>query len=843
MNDLARVAFAKYAIALLIFAIAFLSRLWIAPLDYELPFVTFYAAMATTFYLCGIGPGIMVSALGAAAGYFAFMQRVPAFSSGYEREIATAVFLASAMMVGMLTRKMLSSISSVKKSEQRFERILEDQTDFICRFRSDETVLYVNDAFCRFFDKSRDELIGKRWHPLVAPGYTSKVIEQLQTLAPENPVITIENPVIAAGHVIRWGQFVNRAFFDDSGRVIEIQAVGRDITKQKELEQALAANIKEFRELAEAMPQIVWITRADGWNIYFNQQWVDYTGLSLEESYGHGWNAPFHPDDQKRAWDAWQNAVNSHGIYCLECQLRRFDGEYRWWLVRGVPVFDQEGTVRKWFGTCTDIHESKEAEREMQVAATAFEAHVGIMVTDANSQIIRVNREFSAQTGYSSDEVLGKTPKILQSGQHNADFYAAMWESIHRTGSWQGEIWDRQKSGDIRPKLLTIAAVKGSDGAVIRYVATHIDISEQKSAEERIKNLAYYDTLTHLPNRRLLLDRLEQALSSSARSGRGAALMFIDLDNFKVLNDTLGHAMGDLLLQQVGRRLKASVRESDSVARLGGDEFVVMLEELSTNERVAATQTKQSSEKIIAALNEPYDLAGKMHHSTASVGCAVFFDHRYTVEELMKQADIAMYQAKKDGRNVCRFFDEQMQRSINSRVLLENELRVALKLGQFRLHYQIQRHYSGRALGAEALIRWKHPERGLIYPSDFIPLSEESDLIVQIGAWVLETACAQLKAWQASVTTSELVLAVNICTKQLRQNDFVDQVRSAMRRNGVRPHLLKLELTESMLLEKKLENAVSTMSCLKKAAFNFPWTILGPAIRHCNISSSCRSIS
>jgi diguanylate cyclase (GGDEF)-like protein/PAS domain S-box-containing protein len=820
MNYIPREALAKYTIALLIFSIAFLLRLWIAPVEYGLPFLTFYPAMFTAFYLCGIGPGILVTALGAAVGYLAFMHPDVAHSSGYAREIATAIFLASAMTVGMISRKMLSSMSALKKSEQRFERILEDQTDFICRFRSDETVLYVNDAFCRYFDKTREELLGERWHPLVAPGYSATVIEQLRRLAPENPVVTIENPVVAAGHVIRWCQFVNRAFFDDAGKVVEIQSVGRDITRQKELEQALAANMKEFRELAEAMPQIVWITRVDGWNIYFNQQWVDYTGLSLEESHGHGWNKPFHPDDQKLAWVAWQNALNNHGMYSLECRLRRYDGEYRWWLVRGVPVFDQEGKVRKWFGTCTDIHESKEAGREMQVAATAFEANVGIMVTDADSLILRVNREFSAQTGYSSDEVLGKTPEILQSGRHDADFYAAMWESIHRTGTWQGEVWDRHKSGDICPKLLTVAAVKGSDGAVIRYVATLIDISEQKSAEARIKNLAFYDPLTHLPNRRLLMDRLAHALSSSTRSGRCAALMFIDLDNFKALNDTLGHAMGDLLLQQVGRRLKASVRESDSVARLGGDEFVVILEELSMHESVAATQTKESSEKIIAALNEPYDLAGKIHRSTASVGCAVFSDHRYSVEELMKQADIAMYQAKKDGRNISRFFDDQMQKSINSRVLLENELRVALKLDQLRLYYQVQRDYSGHPLGAEALIRWKHPERGLIYPSDFIPVSEDSDLIVQIGSWVLETACVQLKAWQESKTTSELVLAINISSKQMRQDDFVDQVRSAMQRHGVSPHLLKLELTESMLLEK-LENAVSSMNCLKKCGIQF----------------------
>lgn len=805
---------AKYAVALLVFAGALMLRLSGVQIGVQCPFLPFWPAMAIAFYLCGVGPGVMLTLLACGAEYLVLTE------PGAPGVAEIAVFLATALVFAVIATRMRWSISQAHASEQRFERILEDQTDLICRFQIDETILYVNEAFCRFFDKSREQLVGKKWHPLVAPGHAPTVIAQLHALAPENPVVVVENPVVAAGQAIRWCQFINRAFFDPAGKLLEIQSVGRDITRQKQLETELETTMREFRELAEAMPQIVWITRADGWNIYFNQQWVDYTGLSLEDSYGHGWNKPFHPDDQQRAWDAWQEAVNHLDIYALECRLRRFDGEYRWWLVRGVPVMGQDGKVGKWFGTCTDIHEFKMAERDLQVAATAFEANVGIMVTDANSVILKVNREFSAQTGYSADEVLGKTPRILQSGRHNPAFYAAMWETINRTGAWHGEVWDRRKNGQVFPKLLTIAAVKRSDGAVMRYVGTHIDISEQKSAEERIKLLAFYDPLTNLPNRRLLMDRLEQALSSSTRSGRGAALIFIDLDNFKALNDTLGHATGDLLLQQVGRRLLASVRDSDTVARLSGDEFVVMLEALSAGEREAALQTKEACDKIIASLNEPYDLEGQIHCSTASLGCAVFFDHHYSVMELMKQADIAMYQAKKDGRNISRFFDEQMQKSINARVLLETELRAALKLGQLCLFYQVQCDYAGRLLGAEALVRWRHPERGLIYPLDFIPVAEDSELILHIGKWVLETACAQLKAWQGNQRARNLVLAVNISPQQLRQREFVEQVQATVQRNGVPPHRLKLELTENMLLEK-MERTVAIMNRLKQQGIQF----------------------
>lgn len=810
----------SYAIGLLTFVAASILRIWLAPFEYGLPFLTFYPAMVIVFYSCGVGPGILVTLLSATVGFWLIIQSGGSYASGFAGEIATAIYLASAFFVASIIQKMRSYTSALEISEHRYERMLEDQTDLICRFRSDNTMLYVNDAYCRFFGKTRNELVGHKWHPLVAPGFASYVDQQLRLLTPDNPVVNIENPVIVGNDTVRWCHFVNRAFYDASSTLTEVQSVGRDITRQKELEQALSANEKEFRLLAEAMPQIVWITDPAGQNIYFNQQWVDYTGLTLEESHGSGWNRPFHPDDRQRAWDAWQNAVLNDGIYSLECRLRRADGEYRWWLVRGVPVLDNEGKIYKWFGTCTDIQEFKETEIDLSVAATAFDANVGIIVTDASSHIIRVNKAFTEQTGYSAEEVIGHKPRLLHSGRHDASFYLNMRECINRTGSWQGEVWDRRKDGGVYPKLLTVSAIKGKDGTVSRYVGTQVDITVQKAADEQIRKLAFYDPLTKLPNRRLLTDRLHHALASSARNGKGAALMFIDMDNFKDLNDAFGHAMGDLLLQQVALRLASGVRECDTVARLGGDEFVVMLEGLDASEIVAAAQTEEASNKIVAALSEPYQLADNAYHSTASVGCTVFFDHRYAVNEILQQADIAMYQAKRDGRNKTRFYDQQMQQIISSRLLLESEIRTALKRGQFHLFYQIQRDDSGLTLGAEALIRWNHPERGLIFPTDFIPLSEDSDLILDIGRWVLEEACAQIQKWQNNSLTRGLTISVNVSPKHFRQDSFVDDLRASLCRHSINPTLLKLELTESILLER-VESTVSTMTRLKKDGVQF----------------------
>jgi diguanylate cyclase (GGDEF)-like protein/PAS domain S-box-containing protein len=461
-----------------------------------------------------------------------------------------------------------------------------------------------------------------------------------------------------------------------------------------------------------------------------------------------------------------------------------------------------------------------ETNEELCVAATAFETQEGMVVTDADSKILRVNHAFTEITGYNKDEVIGQSPRILSSGRHDKHFYEEMWRSVHRTGKWEGEIWNRRKNGEIYPERLVITAVKNHSGKIVNYVATLSDISVSRAASEEIRHLAFYDHLTRLPNRRLLIDRLRHALIFSARSGKKGALLFLDLDNFKTLNDTLGHDIGDLLLQQVALRTEACVRDGDTVARLGGDEFVVVLENLSLNDVDAASQTGVIAEKISAALNLPYQLGSHIYQCTPSIGAAIFNGHDNTTDELFKQADIAMYQSKKDGRNLIRFFDSKMQNTIDLRVLNESELRIALQEQQLHLYYQIQVDQTGRATGAEALIRWMHPVRGLVSPANFIPLAEESGQILPIGQWVLETACNQLKAWQLNPRSRELVLAVNVSAKQFHKADFVSQVQAAIERAGINPNKLKLELTESMLSEN-IDVIVGTMKTLKKMGVRF----------------------
>src|SRR5450830_2184307 len=460
-------------------------------------------------------------------------------------------------------------------------------------------------------------------------------------------------------------------------------------------------------------------------------------------------------------------------------------GQVIWLRTAKVPLKNKDDQTVGLLGIYEEITDQKLAENDLRIAATAFESQEGILVTDANNVILRVNRAFTKITGYRAEDAIGKKPSLLASGYHDAGFYDAMWTSINETGLWEGEIWNRRKNGEVCPEHLVITAVKDNAGVVTNYVATLNDITLNKAAAEEIHHLAFYDALTRLPNRRLLLDRLNHALAASTRNGKEGAVLFLDLDHFKTLNDTLGHDVGDLLLQQVAERLTACVREGDTVARLGGDEYVIMLEDLSEHDLEAAAQAEAIGEKILIALNKPYHLGVHEHHCTSSIGITLFNDHKSGIEELLKQADIAMYQAKKSGRNTLRFFDPQMQVSITARVSLESELRKALENQQSHLHYQIQVDSSHRPLGAEALIRWIHPLRGMVSPAQFIPLAEETGLILPIGLWVLETACAQLKAWQQEALTRDLVLAVNVSAKQFHQADFVAQVQATVQHHAI----------------------------------------------------------
>jgi diguanylate cyclase (GGDEF)-like protein/PAS domain S-box-containing protein len=528
--------------------------------------------------------------------------------------------------------------------------------------------------------------------------------------------------------------------------------------------------------------------------------------------------AQLDPDFSIEKWPAHWDLIKKQGSATFETLHRHKDGHLI--NVEITANFTSYNGRELHCSFARDITERKQAEAALRIAAVTFETQEAILITDPDAKILRVNQAFQDITGYRAEEVVGQNPNMFQSGRHDAAFYQDMWSALLNTGKWSGEVWDRRKDGSIYPKLMTVTTVYDNDHQITHYIAVFRDISNRKQSEQEIHQLAFYDSLTMLPNRRLLLDRLQQAMAVSMRNGRYSALLFLDLDHFKTINDTQGHAMGDRLLLEVARRLQACVREGDSVARLGGDEFVVVLEELSSEADEAATQTELVAEKIRSELGQPYLLKDYECLSTASVGISLFRGHLESVEDLLKHADVAMYQAKTAGRNAIRFFDPQMQTALEARAALEADLRYALEKQQFRLYYQIQVDNLRRPLGAEVLLRWDHPERGLVSPLQFIPLAEETGLIVPIGLWVLQTACAQLKEWQNDASTRYLTLAVNVSAKQFRQADFVAQAQRVLLESGAQPSHLKLELTESIVFEN-VEDTISTMHEIKALGVSF----------------------
>lgn len=607
-----------------------------------------------------------------------------------------------------------------------------------------------------------------------------------------------------------------------SGKAELICRISLDITEAKRKNKSLQMSemrLKEAQRLA-SIGDWSWdiITDAHVWS---EEVYLIY-GVSPDEP-----PADYHQVEKYFTTDSWKllsaavsNALANATSYDCDAEVVRPDGTHRWITARGKVKCDMSGKVVFLYGTIQDITMRKQAEINLQIAAVAFESQDSVMITDASLIILNVNKAFTEIFGYSTEEAVGRTARLLKSGSQDEAFYDEVWHQVRVAGYWKGEILNRHKSGRLLSNLLTISAVKDKDGIVTHYVGSHVDITERKAAADKIQHIAFHDLLTQLPNRQLFNDRLEQAIAFSERTAQIGALLLIDLDNFKTLNDTLGHDIGDLLLQQVAARLSSSVREVDTVARLGGDEFVVLLEDLSDNLLDAAASAEVLGRKILAGLNQPYLLGTHHYHNTASIGLTMFKGNQLMIAELLKQADISMYQAKKAGRNTLCFFDPKVQEAFNARAVLEIELRDALENKQIQLYYQVQVDQFAHPLGAEVLIRWIHPERGVISPLNFIPLAEETGLILPIGQWVLDTACAQLQTWQKHKSTKNLTLSVNVSAKQFSQVDFVRQVQTTINRYKVKPNHLKLELTESILLEN-VDGIVISMIALEAIGVQF----------------------
>jgi diguanylate cyclase (GGDEF)-like protein/PAS domain S-box-containing protein len=599
---------------------------------------------------------------------------------------------------------------------------------------------------------------------------------------------------------------------DASGKVVRLQGVLQDISESYRTEQRLAELSELNQRIVSASPLGISVYRADGQCVLANLALARISGATVDQLQRQNFNEV---PSWKRSgmYDAARRVLESGIPEEIEAHTISSFGIEFWMSCRFVR-FTSGGHFHVLL-LAEDISEKRRNEAELRLAASVYTNTVeGIVVTDKEGVILSVNPAFTDITGYTAEEAVGQTPRILKSDHHDDAFYATMWQTLKEKGTWQGELWNRRKNGEAFLEWQSITAISDPDGSPMRYVAVFNDVTELRKKDDRIKHQAYHDALTGLPNRQLLQDRLDHAIDVASRERRHMALLFLDLDRFKMINDSLGHDVGDLLLQAVAERLRKVIRRSDTLARLGGDEFVLVLADFASTTEVAHV-----AEKVIHELVQPLSLAGHQVHVTTSVGIALFPDDGTDAKSLMKNADTAMYQAKASGRNAFRFFDASMNSRALDRLDLEASLRRAIERLEFELYFQPKiQLQTGRQAGAEALIRWRHPDKGLVPPSDFIPLAEETGLIVPIGEWAFREACRLAALWIRKGLLHGR-MAVNMSARQLQHLGLMNSIEAALTSTKATPSMIEIELTESVVMGNPGE-AIAILSELKELGFS-----------------------
>lgn len=580
-------------------------------------------------------------------------------------------------------------------------------------------------------------------------------------------------------------------------------------TAHSELEQrvaertaALRAQRNDYQVIFDSVPAFIWYFDAEGRVLRTNRRAANFLGLRISQLLGKSVFELF-PSNFAARCQASNLAVIDSGreqVNLIE-PLQRHDGELIWLRIDKAPLRDEHGTILGVVVFSSDISSEIKAQEHTRLAAKVFDNTLeGIAIVDANRRIAAVNRAFCRITGYTQEEVLGHPARLLLSGGQGAAFYRNFWSTLRRHGEWRGELWNRRKGGQIYAEHLSVSTVRNDQGRITHYVGVFSDITTLKRTEQRLEQMAYYDTLTGLPNRTLFTERLQQALTNRKRTPAPLGVMFIDLDRFKTVNDTLGHEAGDQLLQHVARQLQDCLREQDTVARLGGDEFIVLLEKPGDAQHV-----ERIAERILDALVEPFPFGNQEIFTGGSIGIAMYPGDGEDFETLLKNADTAMYRAKNSGRNNYVFYQPEMNAASHERLRIDGELRRALRENELSLLFQPQIDLaSGRITGAEALVRWNHPERGMLVPADFLAVAEESGSIIDIDRWVLRAACHHYHNWKEAGLEG-IHLAVNLSSRHILQRKLSDEVRDVLSNHCLPGDWLELEFTETSLIQNSEE--------------------------------------
>ena len=730
-----------------------------------------------------------------------------------------------ALMVGNADHRRLFTLDG---ADRLYRVLIEEMGEGALTLTGDGIVVFANRRLAEFLGRPLQQVIGSCIEDAMAPAAkaaldallrdptSSRRSAEVDLLKPDGtsvPVLVSVTPLSieglpgAIGMIVTDLTWQRRSATANKARG-ELQ---RLLYKQQQVEASLQASLATLRMRDSALGAIsqgVLISDIRGLVTYMNQACEDIAGYSTHDMAGRSASVLQGPDTDHETRLALRTAIHQMRPFHGEILNYRKDGTPFWNELSVTPVFGAPGVAAQFVGVMRDVTARRHAEAQLLLAAKVFEqSSEGFIVTDAHCNIVKINHAFTAICGYTEADALGQNPRLLASGRHDATFFQAMWSEMASCGHWQGEIWNRRKDGSVYLQWLSMSRVTEAEGDTTHYIAAFSDITQRKEAEEKIRRLAHFDPLTGLPNRVLLQDRATHALQMSRRSSEPMALMFIDLDHFKNVNDTLGHDVGDQLLLAVAARFNEVLRDQDTLSRTGGDEFVLLLP--GTDAAGAA----HVAQKLLLSAQEPYLIQGQELNITPSIGIALAPADGDDYGTLAKCADAAMYLAKQSGRNTSCFYTAKVQAHSARMLLLENALRRALERGELQLHYQPQRSLADpTVVGAEALLRWQHPELGWVSPAEFIPVAESSGLITSIGDWVLRTALAQHKAW-TDTGMPPITMAVNISAVQFRQKNLPQRVATMLEECGVDARWLELELTESVASEDPI-GAIAVISSL-----------------------------
>lgn len=678
---------------------------------------------------------------------------------------------------------------------------------------SSYTYIFVNKAFALFMGKTPQDFIGKSDFDIFPRELAQKYRDDDTTVFDTKEVVDIEEETVSNSE-LRLVHTIKKPIYKD-GKAVALLGVFWDITEEKKQENYIK-KLQSGLNQAQALANIGhWELDLANNSLYWSDEVYRIFGLKPQEfeaTYEAFLNH-VHPDDVDVVNNAYNASIKEKRGYYIEHRIVRKNGEIGFVEERCEHEFDAKGNPTRSIGTVHDITKRKNAENELILASAVFEKMSdGVLITDAKQRIVTVNSAFSAISGYSAEEVIGKTPNIFSSGWHNSAFYQNLWNEINTKGQWNGEIVDRRKGGELYTSELNIIALHDKNGVLTNYISIANDISEKKQKESLIHNLAYFDVLTNLPNRALFQEKVVSKIPALQRNSKRIAIFFIDMDNFKNINDTFGHLMGDKFLIEVSKAIKSLIRGEDTLARLGGDEFTVILEEVESISTVASV-----ADKIIERFKKPVVIDNKDFYTGASIGISIYPDDGTTYDDLVKAADTAMYQVKEHGKNGYKFYTPAMNEKVTKRMLIENDLHYAIARDELFLEYQPKIDLKTKSVyGMEALIRWNHTKKGLIRPDEFIGISEETGQILQIGLWVAKQAITDTKKLHNE--GKEVIVSINVSSKQLGDASFADSICMIANEAGLDKKYIELEITESHIM-KNVDKTLAILNTLHTRGF------------------------